>query len=365
MATMMVKYIPMTGSIEDSDGESTNTSNAESPLTKGNETEHIMSRLCNPCGEGGTKQGKKKGIEGIKGVTIPRWMPVVFRPPKCMLIDEMDAKIAAYIFAADYVASLPGDEVLIKSKWIIGKRSSLKTLMPTRHLHHDVLNMLVCKLTEEEQILDTTSIAWFLPTMFAEYALHSDSPQAVMEQYQGPFMGKVEFVTKVPIFVPIQDESIHRHLLVIDIDEQKLILLDSHPCHLRTEWRRIQVRKVAIFLQEMLMDRSFYDFSDTEKPDIVGYTLIEPNGIGQELLESNDSGVWVATWMMDYDWDDEYDKISERTIRKITTASRMRLAIDLVNHDYNRLRDYVIKRAKKNWKNSERHRETIMKAIFG
>ncbi|KAJ1421090.1 Ulp1 protease family, C-terminal catalytic domain [Sesbania bispinosa] len=276
----------MTGSIEDLDGESTDTSNAESPLTKGNETEHIMSRLCNPCGEGGSKQGKKQGTEGIKGVTIPRWMPMVFRPPKCMLIDEMDAKIAAYIFAADYVASLPG--------------SSLKTLMPTRHLHHDVLNMLVCKLTEEEQILDTTSIAWFLPTMFA----------AVMEQYQGPFMGKVEFVTK--IFVPIQDESIHWYLLVIDIDEQKLILLDSHPCHLRREWRRIQ----AIFLQEMLTDRSFYDFSDTKKPDIAGYRIIEPNGIDQELLESNDSGVWVATCMMDYDWDDEYDKISERTIRK-------------------------------------------------
>ncbi|KAJ1414969.1 hypothetical protein SESBI_18481 [Sesbania bispinosa] len=215
-------------------------------------------------------------------------MPVVFKPPKCMLIDEMDAKIAAYIFAADYVTSLPGDEVLIKSKWTMGKRSSLKTLMPTRHLHHDVLNMLVCKLTEEEQILDTTSTAWFLPTMFAEYALHSDSPQAVMEQYQ-----------------------------------------------------------------------------DIEKPDIAGFTLIELNGIGQELPVSNDSGVWVATCMMDYDWDDEYDKISERTIRKITTASRMRLAIDLVKHNYNKLRDNVINRAKKNWKNSERHRETIMKAIFG
>ncbi|KAJ1390001.1 Ulp1 protease family, C-terminal catalytic domain [Sesbania bispinosa] len=373
MATLIVKYIPMNGSINDSNGDSSETYSEVSPLSKQNETENIISRMWNPSIKGkgtadytgGSLEGKRiEKQETKKGATIPSWMSVVFKPPSCMLIDESDAKIAAYIFAADYVASLPGDEVLMKSQSMMGKRSTLKTLMPTSHVHHDVMNMLVCKLTEEEQLLDSISTAWFMPTMFAEYALKTYStPESVMEQFKGPFMGKVEFVTK--IFVPIQDKSIHWYLLVIDIDEQMLILLDSHPCDLRREWRRIQVRKVALFLQEMLMDQSFYDFSDTEKPDIVGFTLIEPNGIGQELHASNDSGVWVATWMMDYDWDDDYDKISEWTIRKITTASRMRLAIDLVRHDYNEMRDIIMKRANKHWNSYDKHRETIMKAIFG
>ncbi|KAJ1431409.1 Ulp1 protease family, C-terminal catalytic domain, partial [Sesbania bispinosa] len=198
-----------------------------------------------------------------------------------------------------------------------------------------VLNLLVCNLTEEEHYLDgSTSTAWFLPTMFA-------------------------------IFVLINDENIHWFHLVIDMDKNNLILLDSNQSDFRREMRRIQVRKVALFLKEMLMDRSFYDFSTTAKPDIAGYSLIEPDRIGKQLPASNGSGIWVANWMKDYDWDDEYDQLNVRTLLRITTACRMRLAIDLVLHECNEMRDDVIKRAKKNWNAIQRHRDKIMKYIFG
>ncbi|KAJ1431408.1 Ulp1 protease family, carboxy-terminal domain protein, partial [Sesbania bispinosa] len=64
-------------------------------------------------------------------------MLVGFIPPSSMLIDEIHAKIVAYIFTADNVHYLSGDEVLVKSQRMVGKRESLKTLMPNKHLHHD------------------------------------------------------------------------------------------------------------------------------------------------------------------------------------------------------------------------------------
>ncbi|KAJ1375736.1 Ulp1 protease family, C-terminal catalytic domain [Sesbania bispinosa] len=359
MASVMVRYMPINSTPHASDEHYFESSNDVSQnicgSEKGKETEEIMSRLCypseiqlhvGPSKKGGKyKNNKKDGTK--KGASIPTWMPVDFVPPESMIIDEMHAKIAAYIFAADNVKYLTGDEVLIKLQWMVGKRSSLKTLMPTKHVHRDVLNMLVCNLTEEEHYIDgSTSTAWFLPTMFAQYALDNETyPDTVMEMYRGIFMGKVEFVRK--IFVPISDESVHWYLLVIDIDKSKLILLDSLQIESRRERRKIQVRKV------------------TERPDIAGFTLIEHNGIGHQLPTSNDSGIWVANWMKDYDWDDEYDILNVRTLQRITTASRMRLAIDLVLNEQNEFRADVIKRAEKTWKGFQQHRETIMKAIFG
>ncbi|KAJ1382303.1 Ulp1 protease family, C-terminal catalytic domain [Sesbania bispinosa] len=136
--------------------------------------------------------------------------------------------------------------------------------------------MLVCRLTYTEQLVGPYTTCWYLPTMFAERALDMESsPQVVMELYQHHFMGKVELVRK--IFVPIHDESSHWYLLVVDMDEEKLILLDSSKCVFRSEWRRLQARKV-----EMLMDRSLYDFTNPEKPETGGFQLIEPKLIGQQ-----------------------------------------------------------------------------------
>ncbi|KAJ1430536.1 Ulp1 protease family, C-terminal catalytic domain [Sesbania bispinosa] len=160
MATMMVRYMPMTSTPHASDEHSFASSNEVSQTIcgseKGKKTEEIMSR----------------------------------------------------------------DEVLIKLQRMVGKRSSLKTLMPTKHVHRD------------------------------QYALDNEtSPDTVMEMYQGIFMGKVEFVRK--IFVPISDESVHWYLLVIDIDKSKPILLDSLQTDSRRERRKIQVRKVITTTSRM------------------------------------------------------------------------------------------------------------------
>ncbi|KAJ1378286.1 hypothetical protein SESBI_47996 [Sesbania bispinosa] len=101
------------------------------------------------------------------GPNIPMWMPVVFRPPRSMIVNELEAKLAAFIFSREDIEDLPGDELLVRSKWIVGDRAMLKTFMPTKHLHPNVIGMIVSRLTYNEQLLTSDSISWFLPTKFA------------------------------------------------------------------------------------------------------------------------------------------------------------------------------------------------------
>ncbi|KAJ1411930.1 hypothetical protein SESBI_20770 [Sesbania bispinosa] len=149
---------------------------------------------------------------------------------------SIEAKIAAFIFSSDDVDHLPGNELLITSSWVRGDRATLKTFMPTKHLHGKVIDMVVCRLTYNEQLLTSDSINWFLPTMFAKYALDTQTePEIVIKLFKGQFMSQVELVHK------------------------------------------------ALFIQEMLMDSSFYEISNAEKPEVAGFTLVEPSRIAQEL----------------------------------------------------------------------------------
>ncbi|KAJ1377964.1 Ulp1 protease family, C-terminal catalytic domain [Sesbania bispinosa] len=319
LTTVMVKYIPNCSTTLTSTGLplliSTETRPTKSTMSKGKETEIIMSKLHK------SSESPSKSKPRLK------------------------------------------NEVLVKYRYFMGDRDRLQSLMPTKHVHQDVINMLVYRLTYTEKLVGPETTCWYLPSMFAKYALDKvTSPKTLMDMYRPHFMGKVELVRK--IFVPIHDDSTHWYLLVVDLDEHKLILLDSKKCAFRSEWRRLQVRKVAVFLQEMLMNNSFYAFSHLEKPEVGGFELIEPKGIEHEVPGSYDSGVWVANWMLDYDWDDDYDKLTVRTSRIITTASRMRLALDLVLHGYNDLRELIIKKATNNWTTYANQQQKIMHSVF-
>ncbi|KAJ1388749.1 Ulp1 protease family, C-terminal catalytic domain [Sesbania bispinosa] len=318
LTMMMVNYMPIIGSSQTPTGLPLLISNQPSPKRCSSDERQTKSEPCFKLIDTAPKQGSKDGLDKrtTSGANIPMWMPVVFRPPKTMLVDELEAKVTTFIFSSDHVHHLPGNEILIRSKWVLGDRETLKTLMPTKHLHPKVIDMIVCRLTYNEKMLTSQSICWFLPTMFAKYALETETnPETVIKLFKGNFMSTVEHAHK--IFVPIHDGCNHWYLLVVDMEQQKLILLDSNRSSNRREWRRLQARKLALFIQEMLMDNSFYEISNAEKPEVAGFTLVEPKGIAQELPQTNDSGVWVATWMIDHDCDDEYDKLSVRMLNAV------------------------------------------------
>ncbi|KAJ1377963.1 Ulp1 protease family, C-terminal catalytic domain [Sesbania bispinosa] len=271
------------------------------------------------------------------GVQIPHWMLLSFRPPEDMELDDVDAIIAAYIFKSETDYSYVGNEVLIKCSWGSGDRAALKTLMPKTF----VLNLLASKLTDYESRLATHSSTWFFPTTFSQYALEGvKSPQTLMGYYQAKFMGKINYVRK--IFVPINDENLHWYLMVVDLNQKKIVMLDSLPYVLRNGWRKRYVKKLAMFIEEMLLDPSFYDRTTMDKPIISDFPIEVPHGLGYQH-NGYDCGVWVAMWMTGCVWRDGYNKIV------VTPHTRMRLAIDLVQDKYNYIKYDVINLAVKHW----------------
>ncbi|KAJ1430365.1 Ulp1 protease family, C-terminal catalytic domain [Sesbania bispinosa] len=147
-----------------------------------------------------------------------------------------------------------------------------------------------------------------------------------MEYYQEDYMGKVEDLSK--IFIPMNDDNMHWYLLVVDIRKEHLILLDSMPCAMRDEWRSMDVTKVAKFIEGMLVDDSFY---------------------------KNDCGVWVARWMVECGWTDDYNTIL------VNNTTRMRTAIELVLNPYNEIKEAVQDRAVKYLKSNEEYRRSLVK----
>ncbi|KAK7251687.1 hypothetical protein RIF29_35091 [Crotalaria pallida] len=177
-----------------------------------------------------------------------------------------------------------------------------------------------------------------------------EPPKTLMDFYKKDFMGTVEVLRK--IFLPINNEK-HWYLLVVDMSKQQLILLDSKPDRKRSMWRRLYVQKMAIFLQEMLMDPSFYDSTTYNTPLISNFTLIEPDYIGEQR-DGTDCGIWVAHWMTDCVMFDYY-KIS------VLPKSRMCIAIDLVLSPYNKKKEEVVPKAVQNWEDLKTKRKNLVK----
>ncbi|TKY63984.1 Carboxy-terminal domain protein [Spatholobus suberectus] len=104
----------------------------------------------------------------------------------------------------------------------------------------------------------------------------------------------------------------------------------------------------------MLMDKSFYDHPHiVDKHVISNFSLVEPRGLGHQRIGSNDCGVWVAKWMIECAWREDYDQIF------VEPATRMRIALDLVLHPYNELKDKIIQKAFQYWTDLEKKRKSL------
>ncbi|CAH9071776.1 unnamed protein product [Cuscuta epithymum] len=272
-------------------------------------------------------------------------MPISFRPTKSMNLNQIEAAIIIYTFQTTNVQPSFSEEKLISTFLDVGVRKTLLSLHNQRFVDQEVLNLLVCKLTFNQKKFSAIVSAWFLPTYFSQYVLkRGERPELVQKIrriYQERFMGKACDLRK--IFIPINDDNIHWYLLVVDINSKTLNVLDSLPSPSRRLSTRLDVKKLAVYLEEILTDSSFYDSSDDERLLISDYALTVPEGIGRQLNGSNDCGVWVAQWMSECIWTNNYSNVS------VTPETRMRLALDLVLGSYNELRDEVVQKASKNW----------------
>ncbi|KAJ1376267.1 Ulp1 protease family, C-terminal catalytic domain [Sesbania bispinosa] len=198
-------------------------------------------------------------------------------------------------FAANIDEQKYGNEVLVSTeKGFFGERWKMLCLRPKHCLSQDILNLTACMMTDH-------------------------------------------------IFVPLNDDNNHWYLMVVDMRQQKLVLLDSFPTADRNDIRRREVKKMVVYLEEMLTHPSFYELRVTMKPRLIEFTLEVPQNIGRQAEESNDCGVWVCKWMTDCNWTTNYNI-------KVDKGSRFKLAVNLVNKEHNVKNKEILQLATNHWK---------------
>ncbi|KAJ1388372.1 Ulp1 protease family, C-terminal catalytic domain [Sesbania bispinosa] len=147
--------------------------------------------------------------------------------------------------------------------------------------------------------------------------------ETIKGYYQEDFMGPVEMLCK--IYVPINDAHVHWYLLVVDFDAK------AHYSGFFT-----------MPIKKGMQKRSSEEI-DTAQPLVSDFDIMEIEGLPVQLDGSNDCGVWVALWMTKTIMSDDYKNIS------VSPSTRMRIALDLVLGDFNRIKDTVEKLAFKYW----------------
>ncbi|RYR38333.1 hypothetical protein Ahy_A09g043360 [Arachis hypogaea] len=212
-----------------------------------------------------------------RNVPTMKCMDLLFPPPEGMEFAGLDVVVAAYIFGKDLLVS----EVLILDEHCPVTRGSLQTLCPRQQVIDDI------------RPPSPVNTSYMLLLQIALSPGHH-CPQT-LEYIRKNFMGLADNLFKG--YVPMHKNN-HWYLMIIDFVSSELVYLDSLKVGKETKARRDQMRYVAFFLENMLVDRSFYN----DKFNCIflkpyTFIVVEPE-IGQQDERSNDCGVWVAQWMI-------------------------------------------------------------------
>ncbi|XLR04785.1 hypothetical protein S83_070983, partial [Arachis hypogaea] len=200
----------------------------------------------------------------IPGLELPSWVQVCFRPTALMGLNDTELAIAAYLYGNHLMDNYEEDIVILE---LTARRYVFRSLMPGKPIVSLVLDLVADMMKTE---LTRESGYWFLSTTFA-------------------------------VFIPVSkttDEG-HEHWYL-----------------------------VAIYLDEVLEDRSFYDFETT--PNLISsqFEFEELEGLPTLETGSNDAGMWVTSWMIACFEDDHFNI-------KMDDGVRMKIAVSLVLKNHN------------------------------
>ncbi|MED6209565.1 hypothetical protein PIB30_055943, partial [Stylosanthes scabra] len=182
---------------------------------------------------------------------------------------------------------------------------------------------------------------WFLPTTMTEIAISQGAiPHHTVAYIREEFMGKADDVYM--IYCPIFSDN-HWILLLIDVLKERLIYLDSLKRACVRARRRRLCKRVADFLEELMDEARWYNDKSKQPLLLSDFRFMEPDVV-EEDLGSNDSGMFVAQWMIMYHLWGTLD------VEKVTNYSHMRLAVDMVLKDHNESKLAVIDKALEYWR---------------
>ncbi|RYR26460.1 hypothetical protein Ahy_B02g060702 [Arachis hypogaea] len=213
------------------------------------------------------------------GAVMPKWWTLIaFEPTPSMMLTDSQAAVAAYIFLDT------SEELVISDDK--GYRSTFRCLVPERCVES------------------------------RRYALSDKyTPAEVIFNFLRAYMS-------------LKISHIVRYLVIVDFTSRRLIILDSLPCVGKHQQHKRNAIK-ATYLDAMLDDHIFYD-DKYKVVDCSTFWPMTPFGLPTQKNRSNDSGVWVTSWMRECTLQDDFNI-------HINDSTRMRLAVDLVLEEYNDL----------------------------
>ncbi|KAK2363635.1 ubiquitin-specific protease ESD4 [Trifolium repens] len=290
---------------------------------------------------------------------IPEWIPMTFRPTPKMCLNDICSYTAAYIFKRDDDQIL-GDEVLVRTTSdVYGDRKALKSLMPRCPVDQEIINLVVARNNwyQDQDLMgkDKDRRVWYFPTEFAQFALESThTADEVREMYLGTFIKPKALVSK--IFIPINDNGNHWYLLVIDLMDRKCIWLDSLPDVERYHERRHAILSLGMFVEKILYHPSVGIINRNIHDNLItNFSTVQPRGIPHQRHGSNDCGVWVAKWMIECPYMNDYENVT------VVTATRMKLALFICHSSNNMLRKELVSKAARNWDDQHKRRRALVK----
>ncbi|XP_072067468.1 uncharacterized protein [Arachis hypogaea] len=273
----------------------------------------------------------------MKVERIPQIMDLVFHPKDGMNLSKLELAVATYIFSRDlphmYITLPTGARFPTR---LVHSRGALLTLVPQCEVVDDVLNVVVRMLT-------TTSERqrWFLPTSIMQAAIDDRSMTfGNMTSLHNKYMrSKVDRVTR--IYQPMWCDR-HWYLMIIDVPRKKLIYLDSLRDPHQADARKTGMMRVALYLEGLTLGKPWLSGEGALRPRFSAFDFEEPD-VPQQKGNSMDCGVWVAQWMIrEHLWKDY-------GVQHVNSATRMRLAADLVLKSHNEIAQEVVAKAFAHW----------------
>lgn len=287
-----------------------------------------------PLGYTVPRRKEKKTPSKLDGPSIPKWLSLMFQPKRRMELNEEECNLAIYIFGCPPNEEIGKKEIIAASNYWAHHvtRKLLLELKPNKFVTGDVIDLAACMLTYDARKEMRQPKTWFLPTTLTRYVLSWNSPFWQMKQfYQKEFMGNADVVSK--IFLPIYDH-LHWFLLVIDFVRKELVYLDSYQSSSVLHGRISSIKKLAMFMEEFLMDPSFHGTDSNYDYKITKFKIVTPKGLGRQGDGSNDCAVWVINWMMQRGENGYKIEVDE--------GSRLKIALQLTLHPFNDKRDLML-----------------------
>ncbi|MED6225336.1 hypothetical protein PIB30_092731 [Stylosanthes scabra] len=220
--------------------------------------------------------------------------PFAFRPTLEMNLDEVECKIASYVFKHIDPNRNDGMELMFKHGKVFLTRGQMQTLCPHCGPLADVVNTIVMMAYQRAMIVKPAR-AWYLPSILADDILKLKPMEVIINCYLDRWMrgtSKLEHV-----FLPFEDVPGVWTLMVVDVKMRVVYSLDVNKSIVPVQERERKMRTILLTLAQIFrLDRNIKSFENVSPDPTTWGPFLYPNGVPQ-IPNSLESATWCVFWL--------------------------------------------------------------------